>query len=279
MKRETFFKKTVVVLIGITVFALFLLGLIAGEKFRNTIVCLHPIPQFIGCTCFSDTLYTALFSATIMLRFAGVFLVKKAASNTIALEKICYSKISSTRNGGIDVTVYDLRQGEENSSAFYEDVSEFASRVLAQAESYRIWIELYRDWFPGKKKTDLEYALEFLSIGVYLQVYGGRAAKFLPLKSLLYFLARKRRRGGLVKIIADQGRGLLLTAFAGRGGESEGEVELDSLITWMEATGNLSWKQVISGAGSVLPPHCPCPKIRSLFKPSRILPNGLIRPA
>lgn len=128
---------------------------------------------------------------------------------------------------------------------FYEQLSSFADRVLSKGEDIRPMIRNYLSRIPGDGaiKTELEYLLEFLSLGVYWREYGGRAAKGMPCQGLLTALARRRNKGGLNKVLSDWVRGIALTAFAGNrtGKELEKNANgLAKLISWLQASGEYS---------------------------------------
>lgn len=135
---------------------------------------------------------------------------------------------------------YNIKDNTGSSAKYYQDVSEFAEHVLGYAEHYHGIVRRYKAWTKkqGREvRTDLEYILELLCIGVFWQAYQSRAAAFLPCKGLLINAARWRRRGGVTKILSDGFRAILLTKPLGSGSLDCSATGLYRLIRWMQATG------------------------------------------
>lgn len=143
---------------------------------------------------------------------------------------------------------YSLRAGERTSARYYEDVRRFADEVLAQGAGLLPIAEALSDWAEetGRegRRSAAEHLVEVLTLGVLWRVYGERARHLaaIPAAAMetLYQLRQGHRR---LKPAADALRGigatLHLAAEDGRTERAPDLDELDRLVRWAAATGDL----------------------------------------
>jgi hypothetical protein len=147
----------------------------------------------------------------------------------------------------MEVITYSLRDGQKNSETFYKEVAVFAEEVLAEAER-RVGgvLEAFQAFVQETGREALrsrsEYTFELLNLGTFWRVYAQDALALnrAPQRTLA-FLARLRRRGGVLKPAADLLRGVLGNLFLSahsRGLDSSPTLSLDHvdrLLDWLEA--------------------------------------------
>jgi len=163
--------------------------------------------------------------------------------------------------------VYDLRIDEQSSEHFYAEVAAFSERVVAEIErragpaldGYSRYVTTSLREAPRSRG---EYALELLTVGMAIRLYG-RVAASSPgwVIDLARGLFAARRRSPSLKPLADFLRAGLFQLFIRRKldrppGESAhhperpgGEIacsRLPRLIEWMQATGEFEqeWRRV-----------------------------------
>jgi len=164
--------------------------------------------------------------------------------------------------------VYDLRIDGESSQGFYADVAGFSSRVVAEIErcasaaldGYSRYVTSDRREAPRSRG---EYALELLTVGMAIRLYGELAAStpgwVVDLARELFWL---RRRSSRAKLVADSLRAGLFHIFmqrkthragttAGGGPMRASTVSLPGLIEWLQATGEFEqeWKRIDNWQG------------------------------
>jgi hypothetical protein len=147
----------------------------------------------------------------------------------------------------MEVITYSLQDGQRRSDAYYPAVAAFTDEMLAEADRrMRPLVEAFR---AGRElpRTDEEYILELLTLGVLWRVYTGGALGLAGApRRMLTWLARLRERGGCLKAGADVLRGALAALFLSSGGRGPAEPpspslgHLDHLLGWLEATGDFS---------------------------------------
>jgi uncharacterized protein len=169
---------------------------------------------------------------------------------------------SASKNPG-DAFVYDLRLNGGDSHAFYSDVSAFADRVLAEIDRRAAAaLDDYSRYVTGTlheaPRSRGEYALEFLSVGSSIRLYGNLAAATPGwVVSLARRLFQLRRRAKPLKPAVDFLRAgmfqlclrpkMRVTASASPN-EATGPNQLASLIAWMQGTGE--FEQEWGGPGN-----------------------------
>jgi len=142
---------------------------------------------------------------------------------------------------------YNL-QYQGDSKEFYEDIADFSAKVLEEGEKYRSCINRYSVWTAEtglELRTDLEYLLEFLSLGVYFNAYCGKAARLLPFSGLLQTLAKHRLGGKVPKAACDLLKGVVLTLFYSKarpGVPAPDVLSLNRVLIWMRATGEFKFE-------------------------------------
>jgi len=151
----------------------------------------------------------------------------------------------------VEIITYSLRGQHKRSDQYYEEIAFFTDDVLEeirkQAESL---IHNYMEFiqFNGIEalRNFNEYGFELLMLGTLWSVHGQNAIRLptIPQQSLA-ILGEYRKRFLILKPAIDLLRGLLGTIFLiSKNGKSpqtpEASVEnLDQLLAWMEATGEL----------------------------------------
>lgn len=168
---------------------------------------------------------------------------------------------------------YSLRAGERTAARYYDDVRSFADEVVALgagllpvADALSAWAE---ETGREARRSAEEHLVEVLTLGVLWRIYGERARHLsaLPAAAMegLYQLRQGNRR---LKPAADALRGvgatLHLAAADGRTERAPDLDELDRLVRWAAATGDLEnealrlglWRDFLrahaSGAPAVL---------------------------
>ena len=157
--------------------------------------------------------------------------------------------------------VYDLRLDGESSQRFYADVEAFSRCVLKEVEAragaaldgYSQYVTQYLRETPRSRG---EYALEFLTVGMVLRLYG-KVAGSTPrwVADLARELYAIRRRSRVMKSVADFLRAGLFQIFMRRDMKDSGEAgpaaqieatALARLIEWLQATGEFEqeWRRL-----------------------------------
>jgi hypothetical protein len=143
---------------------------------------------------------------------------------------------------------YSLRAGARDASRYYEDVRRFADDVLAEGAGLLPIADALADWAEetGReaRRTAEEHLVEALTLGTLWRIYGDRARHLsaAPARAMekLYQLRQDHRA---LKPAADALRGigatLHLAAEDGRTERAPDLDELDRLVRWAAATGDL----------------------------------------
>jgi hypothetical protein len=148
----------------------------------------------------------------------------------------------------LEVITYSLRDGYRRSDSFYREVAALTDKVLAEAkgcaqpliEAFRAHLQQAGNESP---RSDSEYVLELLTLGVLWRVYAGDALGLarVPQRALAY-LVRLHQRGGRLKPAFDFLRGVLGRLFLSSDGDHPMETapptleHLDRLLDWLSAT-------------------------------------------
>lgn len=149
----------------------------------------------------------------------------------------------------MDAVTYSLREKENASDKYYSEVSVFTDEVLLEAK--KLLGEVLEGFgeFIGSSgwerlRSEEEYILELLMLGVFWKVYSGDAFGLEEMPGqLLSELADIRRKGGYLKPGADFLRGILATLFLSPDLYDnmeilEPEIEhMDQLMNWLDAAG------------------------------------------
>jgi hypothetical protein len=148
----------------------------------------------------------------------------------------------------IEVITYSLRDGQKGSDPYYRDVAAFTDKVLAKAQGRTRWlVEAFQTYVQetGREtlRTNPEYTLELLTLGVLWRVYAGTALDLARVPGrVLACLVRLRQRGGCLKPGVDLIRGILGRLFLSSAGHLLRETptptlsHLDRLLDWLSAT-------------------------------------------
>jgi hypothetical protein len=139
---------------------------------------------------------------------------------------------------------YNLK---ENGTDYYKDIREFSGRVLDYfPQNFNSSYSEYVNYITANKvepvRTFEEYVYDFLSAGVYLNIYSSysnrSSSRLLKLQKSLYQLRRKNKS---LKPYIDPLRGIISTAFLyNKNGNEEITSplkEFSKLILWLEAAG------------------------------------------
>ncbi len=161
-----------------------------------------------------------------------------------------------------EIITYSLRNGQQRSDQYYEDVAAFTDEVLVQAASR---IQTLVQAFQAQReapRTWPEYALELLTLGVLWRTYAGAALGLAMIpRQVLAGLVRLRQRGGRLKPGIDLLRGVVGRLFLASNGryptkDLEPTLErLDRLLGWLSASDTFSqevkrlrpWRDFLGG--------------------------------
>ncbi len=170
------------------------------------------------------------------------------------------SGTGSARRPG-PVLVYDLRRASASAQPFYQVLAAFSAEVVAQAaHRASAAIDEYRhhvvNHLRESHRTADEYAIELLTVGMALRLYGDAAAETPGwVVDLAQELVLRRRRSPGLKPFLDFARSGLFQLFMARGLQASpasvrtraarlswtdrhGFGALPRVIAWMEATGD-----------------------------------------
>jgi uncharacterized protein len=162
---------------------------------------------------------------------------------------------------------YSLQGDAHNSEEYYRDVALFTERVLSEAEvSLMPLVKGFKDYLRENRietlRSDEEYALELLSLGVLWMTYAPHVKRFSPLVARVFrTLIALRRQGEWLKPKVDAVRGFLDTLFLAPAKLSEGALleytleNFDRLLNWLSATGEFkeevkrfhNWRKFFEG--------------------------------
>ncbi|MGB9030915.1 MAG: hypothetical protein WCC27_12410, partial [Acidobacteriaceae bacterium] len=152
--------------------------------------------------------------------------------------------------------IYDLRCGEASSDRYYAEVARFSDAILAEIErraratvcGFGQYVQIEQSEAP---RSQGEYAIELLTLGMALSRYAGAAAltpRWVVTVAQRLFALRRRSRWMKPAVDAVRGvvAGLWFAPGIGRsttGGSTTADPrpldQLPHLIAWLEATGEL----------------------------------------
>lgn len=150
----------------------------------------------------------------------------------------------------MEVITYSLRDGQERSDRYYQDIAAFADEVIAEGKRrLGMLVETFQSFLEESDResprTQPEYLYEFLVLGVLWRVYAGDAVGLAEMpRQVLTRLASLRERDDWLKSGVDVLRGVLGTLFlspARHGSVNSPGLTLDRLVKllgWLTATGN-----------------------------------------
>ena len=145
--------------------------------------------------------------------------------------------------------VYDLRNGEKSSDAFYAVLGVFADQTLAAIERRAAplldaYVNHIQTFLAEAPRSRGEYAIEFLTLGMVLRRYEGAAEKTPRwIAEIARQLTSARERSLKAKPVVDWVRAGIarysLAAHVGRKARKHGSAieRVSRLIDWMNATG------------------------------------------
>jgi hypothetical protein len=161
-----------------------------------------------------------------------------------------------------EIITYSLRNGQQRSDQYYEDVAAFTDEALLEAASR---IQTLVGAFSTQRqapRTFSEYALELLTLGVLWRTYASAALGLgmIP-RQVLAGLVRLRQRGGRLKPGIDSMRGVVGRLFLTSNGRyptkpPEPTLEhLERLLGWLSASDTFSqeikrlrpWRDFLAG--------------------------------
>ncbi|MEN6341481.1 MAG: DUF116 domain-containing protein [Methanospirillum sp.] len=146
-----------------------------------------------------------------------------------------------------EVITYSLRSGAPDSAAYYRDAARFADEVVAAgAPLLPVVAEFARSVAENGKasvRSDEEYLLELLMLGVHWRAYGDDAHDLACTpRCVLASLAEIRRASPFLKPAADRLRGILSTIYLVPKGRDWHPLptldHLDRLLGWLRAAGD-----------------------------------------
>lgn len=150
--------------------------------------------------------------------------------------------------------IYDLRDPHGASDACYAAVEAFSARVLDEAEHCAAglldgYTQFLRTAAGERPRSRGEYAIELLTLGMSLNLYGHGARRTpRPVVALARLLLRIRRRSPRLKPAADLARAALFRPFLPQAARSSppdaNQSLLPRLITWLRAAGEFDQEAV-----------------------------------
>lgn len=142
---------------------------------------------------------------------------------------------------------YSLSNNQSNSKEFYRRLADFTDWWLAVVPSpISKIIQQYQIFIRREQREEIrsreEYLLEFLTLGIYWNLYSSKAMRLPELSGrVLTKLSALRRRGKIIKWFCDPLRGILSTLFLSPFQIFESPIptreNLDVLLKWLLATG------------------------------------------
>lgn len=143
------------------------------------------------------------------------------------------------------ISTYSLNNGNENSDKYYKDISKFADKIIVEMENH-IGVEVA--YFKGFIKenniealrSDLEYSLELLIIGILWRTYINKAIRLRKIPQSVMIKLTKLRGNHNIKKPVDFTRGVLGTLFLDKEKNIKVKINLENfikLLDWLEATG------------------------------------------
>ncbi|MDF2503840.1 DUF116 domain-containing protein [Clostridium sp.] len=150
-----------------------------------------------------------------------------------------------------DTVTYSLIEEHVNSNQYYMDIADLADEVLLNGKSiiYSVIVD-FKNYIEVNHieilRSNEEYLLELLSLGVLWQLYSNDALELSELpKKIIKKLVVLRRRGGNIKAGADFIRGILSTIFLLPNNHYESTINfsfknLKKFINWLLAAGEFN---------------------------------------
>lgn len=146
------------------------------------------------------------------------------------------------------VVTYSLCNGEENSDRYYEEVLRFTDKVIVEINDYTtVLVKDFKEFILKNNiedlRSDLEYSLELLILGVFWDCYINKAMALKKAPKVILTKLSKLRDKNTIKKPVDFSRGILGTAFLNKEKNINVEITLDSfvkLINWLRATGEFN---------------------------------------
>lgn len=144
-----------------------------------------------------------------------------------------------------EVITYSLSEDNEDANGYYEDITSFTDKVILKISSdVSIWIDDFSNFIKEKDieslRSELEYALELLTLGVLWITYIGKSntLKKVP-RNILIKLSDLRDKNNLKKPV-DFLRGVFETLFLSKENSKSIDFTLDNLkklMNWLSSTG------------------------------------------
>lgn len=147
-----------------------------------------------------------------------------------------------------EIITYSLKTTDLNSDKYYCEIAAFADEVLLNGrEIIGSIIVKYKDYIQKNYiedvRSDEEYTLELLTLGILWQLYSDDALDLSELpKSVIRRLVELRKKSSNVKACADFLRGILATIFLSQNDNDNSTIKLsidsfNRFINWLLATG------------------------------------------
>lgn len=131
-----------------------------------------------------------------------------------------------------------------NPDKYYEDVSVFTYEVIDKMDSVNELVEGFKTFIMKNNiegiRSDLDYSLELLTLGVLWRTYINKAVRLKKIPSTVLISLSDLREKGSIKKPIDCIRRVLGTLFLYKEGSKKAELTLDNfkkLITWLSSTG------------------------------------------
>lgn len=148
-----------------------------------------------------------------------------------------------------EIVTYSLRNGRNQSTQYYQDITIFTDTFIAEAKKQvgTIVIAFQNHIESTNRETPrsfAEYAFELLTLCILWQTYAGEAVGKSPtMEKLLIKLVKLRRKNAFLKPAVDFVRGLLNFFLRSQKQASDSFINptienLDQLLRWMSATGD-----------------------------------------
>lgn len=144
-----------------------------------------------------------------------------------------------------EIITYSLCKYEDNSYKYYDDVSVFTDEVIIEiCDSTDMWVKDFKNFIEKNNieilRTNAEYSLELLILGVLWRTYINKAIKLKEIpKDILIKLSKLREKNNIKKF-SDFFRGIIGTLFLSKENDKSVDFTISNLIkliNWLSATG------------------------------------------
>lgn len=144
-----------------------------------------------------------------------------------------------------EIITYSLSKDDYNSDEYYKVVSIFTDEVIKEIQEFaHLEIEDFKEFISENKieklRSDTEYYLEFILLGILWKVYINKSICISKIPKTTLIKLSKLREEEFIKTEVDYLRGILETIFLSKEEGKSVEFSLDNLVKlleWLLATG------------------------------------------